>query len=97
MGSNKQTVRISCTNIRGLDLHDKLNIKMNHILNNIKSDIKILVDSHADNATIDMLMKEYKQGISQFNIIGNQSRHRGVTVLINKILWVHNIYCETPR
>ena len=96
MGNKKQTVRISCTNIRGLNSLDKLNIKMNHILKNLKSDIKIIVDSHADNTTIDMLMKEFKREMSQFNIIGNKAWQRGVTVLII-FLWVHNLQCETSR
>ena len=57
---------------------------MNHILKNLKTEIKFILDSHADNTTIDTLMKEFKREMSQYTIIGNQSRLRGVTVLIKK-------------
>ena len=50
----------------------------------LHSDIKIIVDAHADQDTIKLLNINYRQEMAQYNIIGNESRKRGVTVLIKK-------------
>ena len=50
----------------------------------LKSDIKIIVDAHADQDTIKVLNVKYRQEMAQYNVIGNESRKRGVTVLIKK-------------
>ena len=81
----KASIRISCTNIRGLNSIGKLGIKMNHILKHLNSEIKIIVDSHADNTTIDSLKKNNKIKMSQYHIFGNESRIRGITVLVKKL------------
>ena len=80
----KSTIRISCTNIRGLNSKAKLPIKMNHLMKHLKSKIKIIVDSHADKATIESLKINYRLEMSQYYIFGNESKSRGVTVLIKK-------------
>ena len=78
------TVRISCSNLRGLNSKNKLDVKINHLMVHLKSDIKIIVDAHADQDTIKVLNVKYRQEMAQYNVIGNESRKRGVTVLIKK-------------
>ena len=58
---------------------------MNHLIKHLNSEIKIIVDSHADSITIDSLKKYYKIEMSQYHIFGNKSRMRGVTVLVKKL------------
>ena len=58
---------------------------MNHILKHLNSEIKIIVDSHANSTTIDLLKKDYKIELSQYHIFRNESRMRGVTVLVKKL------------
>ena len=50
----------------------------------LHSDIKIIIDAHADQDTIKLLNINYRQEMAQYNVIGNESRKRGVTVLIKK-------------
>ena len=57
---------------------------MAHILNHLETDVKILVDTHADENTIGMLRKEYKIDMAKYIIIGNYTRERGVMVLVKK-------------
>ena len=57
---------------------------MAHILTHLETDVKILVDTHADENTLGMLRKEYKIDMAKYNIIGNYSRERGVMILIKK-------------
>ena len=52
----KVKLKISCSNIRGLNNNAKTQIKMQHINQHLDSTIKIVVDAHADN-TIDQLRK----------------------------------------
>ena len=53
-------------------------------MKHLNSDIKIIVDAHADQTTIKLLNIDYRQEMAQYNIIGNESKARGVTVLIKK-------------
>ena len=57
---------------------------MNDIPKHLNSEIKIIVDSYADSTTIDSLKKDYKIKMSQYHIFRNESRMRGVTVLVKK-------------
>ena len=72
MGNKKNsTVRISCTNIRGLSSKNKLPIKIIHLMKHLKSDIKIIIDAHADKTTIKLLNINYRLEMAQYNIFGN--------------------------
>ena len=57
---------------------------MQHILSNLGSDIHIVVDSHDDDHTLDILKKDYKLELAQFNIDGNLIKNWGILVLTKK-------------
>ena len=57
---------------------------MQHLLRNLTSDIRIVVDSHTDEQTLKALKKEYKLEMAQFNIDGNLVKNRGILVLTKK-------------
>ena len=57
---------------------------MAHIMYHLDTDVKILVDTHADENIIGLLRKDYKIDMAKCNITGNFSRERGITVLIKK-------------
>ena len=44
---------------------------MQHLLRNLNSDIRIVVNSHTDEQTLKALKKDYKLEMAQFNIDGN--------------------------
>ena len=68
---HKTKLKITCSNLRGLNSGPKLPFKMQHLLRNLNSDIRIVVDSHTDEQTLKALKKEYKLEMAQFNIDGN--------------------------
>ena len=70
-GTKKHSLEISSSNIRGLNKSQSLGSKMSHILTHLVTEVKILVDTHADENTLGMLRKEYKIGMAKYNIIGN--------------------------
>ena len=53
-------------------------------MKHLKFDIKIIIDAHADETTIKLLNIDYRLEMAQYNIFGNESKSRGVTVLIKK-------------
>ena len=57
---------------------------MTHILSHLDTDIKVVVDTHADKHTLGQLRKEYKIEMAKYNIIGNFSKDRGIIVLTKK-------------
>ena len=69
--SKKSKLTITCSNIRGLNKGPNLSYKIQHLLKNLNADVRIVVDSHCDNQTLQALKKEYKLEIAQFNIDGN--------------------------
>ena len=69
--TNKSTLKITCSNLRGLNAVQKLPFKMEHLLKNLNWDIRVVVDSHCDDHTLDMLKKDYKLELAQFKIDGN--------------------------
>ena len=77
-------LKITCSNLRGLNTGPKLAFKMQHLLRNLNSDIQIVVNSHCDDHTLNILKKEYKLELAQFNIDGNLVKNRGILVLTRK-------------
>ena len=59
-GNKKHSIKISCSNIRGLNRSSKLGSKITHILNHLDTDIKVIVDTHVDEHTLGQLRKDYK-------------------------------------
>ena len=64
-------LKISCSNLRGLNTGPKLSYKIQHLLKNLNSDMRIVVDSLCDDHTLQDLRKEYKLQLPQFNIEDN--------------------------
>ena len=62
----------------------KLSFKMQHIWKNLNLDVRIVVDSHTDEQTLQALKKEYKLELAQFNIDGNLVKNRGILVLTER-------------
>ena len=70
--TKKHSLKMSSSNIRGLNKSQALGSKMAHILTHLETDVKIMVDTHVDENTLCMLRKEYKFGMAKFNIIGTK-------------------------
>ena len=71
-------------NVRGLNKSPKLESKMTHILRHLDTDIKVIIDTHADQNTLGMLRKEYRIELAKYEIIGNFTKKRGIMVLTRK-------------
>ena len=82
--NKKSSIKISCSNVRGLNKSPKLGSKMTHILSHLDTDVKVIVDTHTDEHTLSNLRKEYKIEMAKYNIIGNFSKDRGIIVLTKK-------------
>ena len=82
--SKKSKLKITCSNLRGLNTGPKLALKMQHLLKNLNCDVQIVVESHYNNHTLNSLKKEYKLELAQFNIDGNLVKNRGILVLTRK-------------
>ena len=54
------------------------------MLKNLTTDVRIVVNSHCDDLTLQSLKKEYKLELAQFNIDGNLVKNRGILVLTRK-------------
>ena len=80
----KTSIKVSSTNIRGLSKSNKLEAKMNHILDHLDSDIKIIIDAHSTENTVNNLRKEFKLKLAKYNITGKYSKDRGILILLNK-------------
>ena len=50
-------LKISCSNLRGLNSGPKLSFKIQHLLKNLNTDVRIVVDSHCDEQTLQALKK----------------------------------------
>ena len=74
---HKSKLKLTCSNLRGLNTGPKLPFKMQHLLRNLTSDIRIVVNSHTDEQTLKALKREYKTEMAQFNIDGNIIKNRG--------------------
>ena len=81
---SKKSIKISCSNLWGLNSGPKVHFKMMHILSNLDSDIKIVIDSHCDDHTLNLLRKDYKLQMSQYDFNGNLTKNRGILVLTKK-------------
>ena len=57
---------------------------MTHILKHLDTDIKVIIDSHADLNTLANLRKEYRIEMAKYEIIGNFTKERGIMVLTRK-------------
>ena len=75
---------MSSTNIRGLNNTNKQETKLNHILDHLDSDVKIIIDAHANENTVNNLKKDFKLKLAKYNITGNYSKERGILILSNK-------------
>ena len=76
--------------LSGLNPGPKLKFKIQHLLINLDSDIKIIIDAHSNENTINILRKDYKMQMAQYDIDGNFPNSRGILVL-TKELW---FYCN---
>ena len=57
---------------------------MTHILSHLDTDVKVIIDTHTDEHTLNNLRKEYKIEMAKYSIIGNFSKDRGIMVLTKK-------------
>ena len=55
-----------------------------HILDHLDSDIKIIIDAHSTENTVNTLKRDYKIKLAKYNIHGNYSRERGILILLDK-------------
>ena len=53
-------------------------------MSHLDIDIKVIIDSHTDEYTLNNLRKEYKIEMAKYSIIGNFSKDRGIMVLTIK-------------
>ena len=74
--NKESSIKISCSNVRGLNKSPKLESKMTHILKHLDTDVMVIVDTHTDKYTLGNLSKGYKIEMAKYNIIGNFSRQR---------------------
>ena len=83
-GKNLSNIKISSTNIRGMKLgSDREEHKLGTIID-LNSDIIFLIDHHMDQQKLSSLIKNNRQVLSQFSIIGTPSLKRGILVLCKK-------------
>ena len=76
------------TNIRSLCPDGKkASLKLNTIIK-LNADIHIIIDSRLDEIGLKKWRKSHKQTISRFNIYGNYSKTRGVTILVKRNIGV---------
>ena len=61
---------------------------MAHILYHLDTDIKVIVDTHTTEFPLGQLRKDYKIEMAKYNIIGNFSKERGITVLTKKLVGI---------
>ena len=66
---------MSSTNIQGLNKTNKQETKLNHILDHLDSDVKIIIDAHANENIVNNLKKEFKLKLAKYNITGNWNFH----------------------
>ena len=78
-GNKKSSIKMSCSNVRGLNKSPTLEFKMTHILKHLDTDVKVIVDTHTNEFTLGKLRKEYKIEMTQYNIIGKFSKDRGIS------------------
>ena len=74
--SKNTKLKITCSNLWGLNIGLNLHIKIQHLIRNLNMNIHIVVDSHCDNHTLNILKKDYKLELAQFNIGGNFFKNR---------------------
>ena len=82
--SKNTKLKITCSNLQGSNTGPKLALKMKHSLRNLNSDICIVVNSHCDDHTLNILKKDYKLELAQFNIDGILVKNQGILVLTKK-------------
>ena len=80
--STLSSLRISTTNIRGLGVGGPNEGKKLNCLLDLKTDLTIITDSHADLTKLNSLKSNNRQLLSQYDLIGHNSLKRGVTVMI---------------
>ena len=79
---------LACTNIRSLCPNGKKSDLKIHAITDIKADIHIIVDSRLDENGVKKWKKTQKRLFSKYNIHGNFSKDRGVTILAKKSIGV---------
>ena len=76
---------ISSTNIRSLCTSDKKKrLRKLLAIKNLDTDISVIIDSQVDQADESYLYKHYRLIMSEYNIISNYKKPRGITILIKK-------------
>ena len=60
MNNKKHSVKISCSNVRGLKKSSKLESKMTPILKHLDTDVKVILDSYTNKFNSGKLREEYK-------------------------------------
>merc|ERR1712239_61397 len=84
MGQQKKSLKVSSTNIRGLNTASKREAKIHHLIDHLDSNVKIIIDAHATENTVNILKKEFKLKLAKYNITGNYSKDRGIIILLDK-------------
>ena len=75
-------LNLSSTNIRGLN-STKQKQKIIYLMN-LKTDIKIILDSHVDEARFNQIRQMHKTRMSGYDVVSNYSMLRGLVILIRK-------------
>ena len=76
---------IYSTNIRSLCMSDK-NKRLRKLLaiRNLDSDVSIIIDSQMDERDESSLFKAHRTIMSEYNIISNYTKPRGITILLKR-------------
>ena len=69
-----KNLKISYSNIQGLNKSNKLGAKMAHILDHLDSEVKIIIDAHTTKHTLNTLRKEYNTEITKYKIEGHLTK-----------------------
>ena len=76
---------ISSTNIRSLCTSDKKKrLRKLLAIKNLDTDISVIIDSQVNQADESFLYKHHRLLMSEYNIISNYKKPRGITILIKK-------------
>ena len=75
-------LNMSSMNIRGLN-STKQKQKIIYLMN-LKTDVKIILDSHVDETRLNQIRKMHKTMMSGYDIVSNFSLLRGLIILIRQ-------------
>ena len=83
--STLSQLTISTTNIQGLGVGTPKGDRKCTTILGLKTTISIIIDAHTDSHKLNMLKSRMRRKLSKYDIIGHDSRLRGILVLVEKL------------